>query len=154
MDDAPLITVSSNAKYPLPIAPVPKGVRKDEDMLGKVAKLNFMDHDITDMQKFPELARDQYLCTKTDPATRKTWVEAQAWASGLEKVGILKLFKIPHFRWSNEINACVKVLLSCVHGGTLWLDPPVSIDTTLIVRITGLRKAGEDPTLLFLKMGE
>jgi hypothetical protein len=50
MDDAPLITVPSNAKYPLPIAPVLKGVRKDEDMLDKVANLKFMDHDIMDMQ--------------------------------------------------------------------------------------------------------
>jgi hypothetical protein len=67
----PPITVPMNAKYPLPIAPVPKGVRKDEDMLGKVANLKFMDHDITDTQKFPELAKDQYLCTKTDPRDRK-----------------------------------------------------------------------------------
>jgi hypothetical protein len=41
-----------------------------------------------------------------------------------------------------------------IHGGTLWLDPLVSIDTTLIACITGLRKAGEDPSLLFHKMGE
>jgi hypothetical protein len=75
MDDAPLIIVPSNGKYPLPIAPVLKGVRKDEDMLDKVANLKFMDHDITNTQKFPELARDQYLCTKTDPSTGKTQVE-------------------------------------------------------------------------------
>jgi hypothetical protein len=42
----------------------------------------------------------------------------------------------------------------CVHGGTLWLDPPVSIDTALIACITGLPKAGEDPTILFNKEGE
>jgi hypothetical protein len=32
---------------------------------------------------------------------------------------ILNLLEIPHFRCSLEINACVKVLLNCVHGGTL-----------------------------------
>jgi hypothetical protein len=53
-----------------------------------------------------------------------------------------------------EINACVKVFLSCVHGGTLWLDPPVSIDTALIACITGLPKFGEDLGLLFNKEGE
>jgi hypothetical protein len=42
-----------------------------------------------------------------------------------------------------------RYLLSCVHGGTLWLDPPVSIDTILIARITGLSKAGEDPTYFY-----
>jgi hypothetical protein len=154
MDDAPLITVPSNAKYSLPITPVSKGVRKDGDMIGKVNNLKFMDHDITDTKNFPELARDQYLCTETGPATGKNWVEAHAWASALEKARILTLFKIPHFRRSNEINACVKVLLSCVHGGTLWLDPMISINTTLIVRITLLSKACEDSALLFLKMGE
>jgi hypothetical protein len=60
MDDASLIIVPSNSKYPLPIASVLKGVRKDEDMLDKVANLKFMDHDIMDTQKFPELAKDQY----------------------------------------------------------------------------------------------
>jgi hypothetical protein len=38
--------------------------------------------------------------------------------------------------------------------GTLWLDPPVSIDTALIARITGLPKVGEDLTILFNKVGE
>jgi hypothetical protein len=123
-------------------------------MLDKVANLKFMDHDIMKMQNFHELDKDQYLCTNTDPATGKTRMEAQKWVSGLEKDEIRKLFEIPHFRWSNKINVCVKVFLSCIHGGTLWIDPPVSIDTTLISRITRLRNASEDPTLLFLEMGE
>jgi hypothetical protein len=46
------------------------------------------------------------------------------------------------------------VLISCIHGGTRFLDPPISIDIALIACIIGLRKVGEDPTLLFNKMGE
>jgi hypothetical protein len=76
------------------------------------------------------------------------------WETRLEKSGILNLLEVPHFGRSLEINACVKLLLSCIHGGTLWLDPPVSIDTALIAWITGLPKAGEDPTTLFNKAGE
>jgi hypothetical protein len=72
----------------------------------------------------------------------------------LEKENLLNLLEIPHFRHNLEVNACVKVLLSCVHGGTLWIDPLVSIDTTLIARIIGLPKVGEDLTLLFNKAGE
>jgi hypothetical protein len=75
-DDVPPITVPSNSKYPLPIASVLKWVKKYEDMLGKVANLKFMDHDITNKQRFLELVRDQYLCTNTNPGTHKTWVEA------------------------------------------------------------------------------
>jgi hypothetical protein len=48
------------------------------------------------------------------------------------------------------VNACVKMLLTCVHGSYLWLDRPISIDTYLIARITGLPSQGEDPTLLFV----
>jgi len=48
MDDAPSIVVPMNEKYPLPKAPISKGVRQDEDMLGKVVNLEFMDHEITD----------------------------------------------------------------------------------------------------------
>jgi hypothetical protein len=61
---------------------------------------------------------------------------------------------ITHFGCSHEINACVKFFLSCIHGGTLWLDPLVSIDTALIAWITGLPKVGEDISLLFHKVGE
>jgi hypothetical protein len=46
------------------------------------------------------------------------------------------------------------VLLNYIHGGIIYIDPPVSIDTTLIVHIKRFCKAGEDPTLLFKKMGE
>jgi len=60
------------------------------------------------------------------------------------------LFEIPHFGQSLEINARFKLLLSCLHGGALWLDPQVSIDTQLIAQITGLSIAGEDPTTLFV----
>jgi hypothetical protein len=76
-------------------------------------------------------------------------LETQVWERGLEKSRILNLLEVPHFGRSLEINSCVKLLLNCVHGSTLWLDPPVSIDTALIARITGLSKAGEDLTTLF-----
>jgi hypothetical protein len=147
MDNAPQINVPTNGKYPLPKSPVPPGVSIEGEMLRKVVGLKFMDHDITDEKKFPELAREKYLHTRSIPGTGEILLETQEWATCLEKEGILNLLEIPHFRCNLEINACVKVFLSCVHGGTLWLDPPVSIDTALIARITGLPKArrGSNP---------
>jgi hypothetical protein len=44
----------------------------------------------------------------------------------------------------------VKLLLSCVHGGFLWLDRPVSIDTELIERIIKFPSKWEDPSPLFI----
>jgi hypothetical protein len=40
---------------------------------------------------------------------------------------------------------CVKLLLSCYHGSYLWLDHHITIDLTLIHRITGLSMKGPDP---------
>jgi hypothetical protein len=59
-------------------------------------------------------------------------LETKMWVIGVEKSGILNLLEVPHFGRSLEINAYVKLLFNYVHGGTLWLDPLVLIDTTLI----------------------
>jgi hypothetical protein len=53
--------------------------------------------------------------------------------------------KLPHFDRHQEVNACVKILLSCYHGGYLWLDRRVTVDPTLIHMITGLSMQGPDP---------
>ena len=39
----------------------------------------------------------------------------------------------------------VHVILSCVHGGYLWLGNKVDLNVDLIHRITGLSKTGKDP---------
>jgi hypothetical protein len=53
--------------------------------------------------------------------------------------------KIPHFGRHQEVNMCVKILLSCFHGGYLWLDRCITVDLALIHRITGLSMQGPDP---------
>jgi hypothetical protein len=76
-------------------------------------------------------------------------IEPKVWETRLHKASILNLFNIPHFGRSNEVNAYIKMLPSCVHGGYLWLNRLVSIDTDFIVCIIGLPSHEEDPTLLF-----
>ena len=44
----------------------------------------------------------------------------------------------------------MKVLLSCMHGGHLWLDCKVDIMIDLIHWITGLSKTGVDPMAHFV----
>ena len=39
----------------------------------------------------------------------------------------------------------VHILLSCVHGGYLWLGKKVDLNVDLVHRITGLSKTGKDP---------
>jgi hypothetical protein len=52
--------------------------------------------------------------------------------------------KIPHFGRHQEVNACVKLLLSCYHGGYLWIDCQITVDPTLSHRITRLSMQGPD----------
>ena len=63
----------------------------------------------------------------------------------LEKSGLLNLLEIPHFGRGIEVNVVVRVLLSCVHGGYLWLSNRVDLNIDLIHRITDLSKHGQDP---------
>jgi hypothetical protein len=58
---------------------------------------------------------------------------------------LLNVMKIPHFGRHQEVNACVKLLLLCYHGGYLWLDCHITVDPMLIHRITGLSMQGPDP---------
>ena len=63
----------------------------------------------------------------------------------LEQSGLLNLLRIPHFGQATEVNAMVRVLLSCVHGGCLSVGNRVDLNIDLIHRITGLSKTGKDP---------
>ena len=63
----------------------------------------------------------------------------------LEQSGLFNLLRIPYFGRGAEVNAVVRVLLSCVHGGYLWLGNRVDLNVYLIHRITGLSKIGKDP---------
>jgi hypothetical protein len=67
----------------------------------------------------------------------------------LQKVGSLNLLDILDFGRIHEINACIKMLLSYVDGGYMWLDKTISINIDLIMRIIGILPQGEDPSLLF-----
>jgi hypothetical protein len=69
MDNVPHIHVPSNGKYPLLIAPIPPGVSMEGEMLENITNLKFSDHDITKQKKFPELARENYLGTRSIPRT-------------------------------------------------------------------------------------
>jgi hypothetical protein len=136
MDNVPSIPVHNNGKYMLPTSPVPPSVSIEGEMLRNIAGLNFLDHDITDVHKLSELDKEKYLRARIVPGTGEILLETQEWEMRLDKACILNLLEILHFRKSLEINACVKVLLICVHGGTLWIDPPILIDIALIPCIT------------------
>jgi hypothetical protein len=67
------------------------------------------------------------------------------WTMNLAQSTLLNVMKITHFRRHQEVNARVKLLLSCYHGDYLWLDYRITFDPTLIHRIIGLSMQGLDP---------
>ena len=56
---------------------------------------------------------------------------------------------MPHFGCTTEVDACVKQLLVCFHGGFLWHDRKILVDIELIASITGLPLAGVDLASFF-----
>ena len=85
-----------------------------------------------------------------NPNMKVEALTSQAWIASLQPSGLLNLLQIPHFGRSNEINVVVKVFLSCIHRGHLWLDRGVDIMIDLIHWIMGLSKTGADPMAHFV----
>jgi hypothetical protein len=110
-----------------------------DDMLEKVLKLSYSDHDVCDATKFPYLAEETYLeNTREIGPLGKSIMDPAQWITRLYNYGIMNLLYIPHFRCGKNVGLCVKQLLSWVHGGILWMDRPVQLDAVLITKIIGL----------------
>jgi hypothetical protein len=59
---------------------IPDAVVVVEDMLGKVVKLNYVDHEVTYMTKFPDLVQEIYLESKGEAGpSRKPNLEPAQW---------------------------------------------------------------------------
>jgi hypothetical protein len=114
-------------------------VRSDQD---KLAALEFNDFNLGDLKTYNMLAPHKYL-TKTKGRNPK--IVLQSWTQNLVQSTLLNIMKIPHFDRHQEVNACVKLLLSCYHDRYLWLDLCITVDPTLINQIIGLSMQGTDP---------
>jgi hypothetical protein len=104
--------------------------------------LKISDFNLGDYKNYGILAPHNYL-TKT--MGKKSNIIPHLWTMDIARSTILNMMKIPHFSRHQEVNMCVKLLLSCYHGGYLWLDRCITIDPALIHRITGLSMQGLDP---------
>ena len=125
-------------------------VFEEGGLLGHIQNLKYHDYNLRDPEKFPQFQTDQYMCKKIEPMTKAKVLAPQAWIEKLAPLGLLNLLCIPHFRRSLELNAVVKVLLSCVHHGYLWLYQPIDLNVDVIHRITGLSKVGAHPSTHFV----
>jgi hypothetical protein len=83
--------------------------------------------------------------SKGEGSSGMSVLEIAQWILGLYNTGIMNLLDVPHFGRGKHINAYIKQLLACVHGGILWMDRSVPITVDLITGITGLPTDGEKP---------
>jgi hypothetical protein len=113
-----------------------------ECQLRQIPLLKNIDFNLGDRKNYAMLAPHHYI-TKT--IGKKPRLVSQPWIKGLAQSTVLNVMKILHFGHHQEVDACVKLLLSCYHGGYLWLDKRIIVDPTLIHRITGLSVKGPDP---------
>jgi hypothetical protein len=114
---------------------LPKGIQEVRPQLERIPTLNISDYNLRDHKSYGMFAPHKYL-TKTKG--KKSKIIPQPWTMDITRSTILNVMKIPHFGRHQEVNVCVKILLSCFNGGYLWLDRCITIDSTLIHRITRL----------------
>ena len=111
--------VPRDFEYALVTAYLPKGiyaVRADQD---KIAALKFSDFHLSPRKVYNMLAPHKYLNIKKGKNLK---IVPESWTHNLVQSTLLNIMKIPHFGRHKEVNACVKLLLSCYHGGYLWLN--------------------------------
>jgi hypothetical protein len=135
-------SVPRDFEYALVTTYLPKGIRAvcvDQD---KIAALKFSDFNLSNKKFYNMLAPHKYL-TKTKGKNLK--IVPQSWTHNLTQSTLLNVMNISNFGRHHEVNACVKLLLSCYHGGYLWLNHHITVDPMLINQIIGLSMQGHDP---------
>jgi hypothetical protein len=113
-----------------------------QPQLERIPTLKISDYNLGDCKSYGMLAPHKYL---TKMKGKKMKIIPQPWTMDIARSTILNVMKIPHFGRHQEVNVCVKILLSCFHGGYLWLDRCITVDLALIHRITRLSMQGPDP---------
>jgi hypothetical protein len=127
--------VPRDFEYTLVTAYLSKGVRTYRVDQDKVTALKFCDFNLRDHKAYIMLTSYKYL-KRTKGKNLK--LVPHKWTMNLMQSTFLNVMKISHFGRHQEVNACVKLFLESYHGGYLWLDGCITIDLTLINRITGL----------------
>ena len=130
-----------NQKYPPKLPALPEGMTCLVDIILALIKLKFNDNDLFLLKYVWD---EPYESVHMTPSGPIQWIP-KPWAKGLEKSGLLGLINMPYFGHLNEAHACVKQLLACFHGGTIWLNTLIPITVDLIASIIGFPKVREDP---------
>jgi hypothetical protein len=129
-------------EYTMVTAYLPKGICVVRVQQDKITALKFNDFNLGDCKNHSMLSSYKYL---TRMKGKNSKIIPRLWTMNLVQSTLLNAMKIPHFGRHQEVNACVKLLLSCYHGSYLWLDLRMTVDLMLIYRITALSMQGPNP---------
>jgi hypothetical protein len=119
-----------------------KGIRAVRTQQDKIATLKFNEFNLGDRKNYSMLSPCKYL---TRMKEKNLKIIPHPWAMKLLQFTLLNVMNILHFGRHQEVNACVNILLSCYHGIYLWLYRHITVNPTLIHRITRLIMQGPDP---------
>ena len=119
VDGAPEVNIPKSGKFPVPIPLIDSRVKEDGDLLGYATVVKFIDYNLGDSKTYPQFWSDQYLMIQKNPRTGADEYVPMEHVHVLEWSGLLNLLRIPHFGRGAKVNAMVRILLSCVHGGYL-----------------------------------
>jgi hypothetical protein len=93
-----------------------KGIHVVGSQLGQIPLLKKNDFNIGDGKNYAILMPHRYFMKTTG---KKPRIVAKELIKELAQSTILNVMKIPHFGQHQEVNACIKLLLSCYCGGYL-----------------------------------
>lgn len=139
-----------SSKFSIATPLLPSEVHFEGTLLARISMLKMEYLDLTDQDKFPHLATNQYMTHMYYEDKWVTKLEPVKWVCGVQLAGLLHMLFIPHFHHSNINKACVHQLLTLVHDGCLWLGEPITITNMLIHRITKIPYKGADPAKEFV----
>jgi hypothetical protein len=108
-------SVPRDFEYSMVTAYLPKGIRAVRAQQDKITALKFSDFNLGDRKNYSMLTPYKYL---TKMKGKNSKIIPQPWTMNLAQSTLLNVMKIPHFGRHQEVNACVKLLLSCYHGVT------------------------------------
>jgi hypothetical protein len=113
----------------------PEGIHAVRTQLGLILDIKINDFNLEYKNNYVFLTPHKYLKKTT---WKKLNIFPQPWTKEIMMSTILNIMNLCHFGRYQEVNMFVKLLLSCYHGGNLWLDRLVTMDPMLIHMITEL----------------
>jgi hypothetical protein len=91
-----------------------KGICARIPQLERLPTLNISDYNLGDRKTYDMLLPHKYL---NKMKGKRSKIIPQPWTMNIAQSTILNVMKIPHFGRHQKVNACVKLLFVCFHGG-------------------------------------